>query len=297
MVPPSIAGGPDPFAVAEASDVADVLEVPTADRGRFESVYLSLARSSAGQSLSPSVRAARALAIVAGMDAGAGGATSAQERARAAWTVMPVVFGGDARELPPDHPLAGRLANDAPVRRTPDLSLVRGADDLEQFAAPMSGLAARAGEAIGSYVQPTVREVGGASSGAVRGEGRTERSFPEPGVRDLVRTGRPFSRVGGGETEIPAWFESAARRMLEQRGLSETISVAELALVASAPSRQIAAATRGNDPSPAMTQAPPGEAGAAQGEKPDIDKLAGDVYTAVLDLIAVARQRSGDPWV
>ena len=33
------------------------------------------------------------------------------------------------------------------------------------------------------------------------------------------------------------------------------------------------------------------------GEKPDIDKIAADVYAEVLRLIDIARERSGDPWV
>jgi hypothetical protein len=165
----------------------------------------------------------------------------------------------------------------------------------------LSRLAARAGEAIGSYVNPTSSEVTRASSGAARGkkaDARTERSTAEPMVQELIRTGRTFSRVGGGETSIPTWFEAAARKMLEQRGVSETVSIADLTLVASASSHSVAAASKG-DSAPAAAEGPREGSGGGGGEgnKGDIDKIAADVYAAVLEMIAVARERSGDPWV
>jgi hypothetical protein len=286
---PAAADGAEP----EVSELADAAAVPAPARARFESIYLSLSRSPAGRSLSPSVRAARALAIAAAQD-GAGATAdggSAQERARAAWSVMPVVFAGGAE------------AAAAPEARRPspfELTVVAPGGEPagdEELRPGLSRLAARAGEAIGSFVRPSGAEVAQASSGAARvAGGGAERAVAEPFVHELIRTGRGFSRTGGGETEIPSWFESAARKMLEQRGPSESLSVAELTLIATAPQRQVAASTRGA-PAPAMAQAPTGASGAEQGEKPDIDKIAAEVYAEILRLIDVARERNGDPWL
>ena len=71
------------------------------------------------------------------------------------------------------------------------------------------------------------RDVDPASLGAVH---RVPTAAPE-----LVRTGssRPQGRHGGGETEIPDWFEAAAKKMLgdagnAQQGMGSDISLAEL---------------------------------------------------------------------
>jgi hypothetical protein len=280
----------------EIAETAAALPAP--QRARFEAIYQSLSRSSAGQALSPSVRAARALAIAAAQDGATGDGGSAHERARAAWAVMPAVYAGGAAA-----PEARRAAPGA--RSAPELTVVSPAspygDDAgagDEMRPGLSRLAARAGEAIGSYVQPSAGEVTQASSGAAHVPSSSGRSGSEPFVHELIRTGRGFSRVGGGETEIPAWFESAARKMLEQRGLGETMSVAELTLIASSPSRQVAAAARdaGGGPAPSMAQASPGASG-GEAEKPDIEKISAEVYAEILKLIDIARERSGDPWL
>ena len=303
LTAPQDAAGAEPSS-AEAAEVAAAAEVPAAERTRFESIYLSLARSAAGRSLSPSVRAARALAIAAAQDGATGQGGSAAERARLAWSVMPAVYAGGA------EPGTGPTGADAAARgrALPELTVVSpygeapaGAQADDEMRPGLSRLAARAGEAIGSFVHPSASEVSRASSGAARVAGGSADRGPagEPFVHELIRTGRSFTRVGGGETEIPAWFESAAKKMLEQRGLGESLSVAELTLIASTPARQVAASTRdaGGGPAPTMSQAPAGEGGAAQGDKPDIDKIAADVYAEILRLIDVARERSGDPWL
>ena len=97
--------------------------------------------------------------------------------------------------------------------------------------------------------------------------------------------------------EIPSWFEAAAKKMLEQRGLGESISIAELRLVATAPSKQVAASARGSAPAPSASPAPGGASAAEQGEKPDIEKIAAEVYAEIVRLLEVARERSGDPWL
>ena len=117
-------------------------------------------------------------------------------------------------------------------------------------------------------------------------------------AQELVRPGRPGGRFGGGEPEIPAWFESAARRMLEERsGGSAGISLAELTLVAAAPASQIAASTK----APASA-APAAPASAGQGEPsgggaPDVEQLANEIYRHILVLMDAARARNGEPYL
>jgi hypothetical protein len=116
-------------------------------------------------------------------------------------------------------------------------------------------------------------------------------------MQELVRTGRPSGRHGGGEAEIPAWFEAAARKMLDDRsGVSEGISLAELTLVAAAPSNQIAASARGassSSSSPATTSSKQTAAAAPV----DIDQLARDVYQQIIELMDAARSRNGEPYL
>ena len=284
------------------TEIAEAVAVPAPQRARFEAIYQTLSRSSIGQSLSPSVRAARALAIAAAQDGVSADGGSAQERARAAWSVMPAVYAGEGEAARSPERIAGsRIAPSGPELTLVSPSASFGDEGgTDEMRPGLSRLAARAGEAIGSFVRPSGAEVNQASSGAAHvAGGASDRGGGEPFVHELIRTGRGFSRSGGGETEIPAWFESAARKMLEQRGLGESLSVAELTLIASTPSTQVAASTRdaGGGPAPAMANAPPGQGGSEQGEAPNIEKIAADVYAEILKLIDIARERSGDPWL
>ncbi|MBZ0232534.1 MAG: hypothetical protein K8M05_09420, partial [Deltaproteobacteria bacterium] len=103
--------------------------------------------------------------------------------------------------------------------------------------------------------------------------------------------------AGGGEPEIPAWFEAAARRMLDDRSPGGGMSLAELVLVTAAatPSKAIAASARGASPT-AVSSTPTVAAQSSGGQKPDVEKLAFEVYQEVLRLIDIARERSGDPY-
>ncbi|MCX5746634.1 MAG: hypothetical protein NT062_29510 [Proteobacteria bacterium] len=112
---------------------------------------------------------------------------------------------------------------------------------------------------------------------------------------EYVRTGsRPSARTGGGEAEIPAWFEAAARKMFDDRssGVSDGISLSELTLVTSTPSNQIAASERGvGHATPAQTQQPATSIHAAE---IDVEKLAYEVYRQILELMDTARSRNGE---
>jgi hypothetical protein len=118
-------------------------------------------------------------------------------------------------------------------------------------------------------------------------------------AQELVRTGRPSGRHGGGEVEIPPWFEAAARKMLEDRsGNADGISLAELTLVTAAPSTHIAASTR-TAPSaqPVAPAAASGSDSAKNGEPIDIDKIANEVYRQILVMMDAARARNGEPYL
>ena len=81
------------------------------------------------------------------------------------------------------------------------------------------------------------------------------------------------------------------------RGLSDSLSIADLTLIASTPSHQVAASTRGSAPAASTPTQAAGAGSAEHGEKPDVDKIAAEVYGEILKLLEVARERSGDPWL
>jgi hypothetical protein len=156
----------------------------------------------------------------------------------------------------------------------------------------LAGLSSRAGDALGSYVAP-------ASPPRAPVE-RTESSVAQraPGGSDYVQTGRTGGRFGGGEVEIPPWFESVARKLLAEQSGDAGISLAELTLVTAAPPQQIAAASVAPGKAAPMTAASTGgdqKGGAAP--QIDIDKLASDVYRDILIQMDIARARNGDPYL
>jgi hypothetical protein len=118
---------------------------------------------------------------------------------------------------------------------------------------------------------------------------------PPTAAPEYVQTGRSGGRYGGGEVEIPPWFEAAARKMLSDRSdNADGISLAELTLVTAAPASHVAASTRGapsTSPSPGAGQA----AKEPNGPPIDVEKLANEVYRNILLLMDVARARNGDP--
>jgi hypothetical protein len=122
---------------------------------------------------------------------------------------------------------------------------------------------------------------------------------PPSAAPEYVQTGRSGGRYGGGEVEIPPWFEAAARKMLAERSdNADGISLAELTLVTSAPSSHVAASTRS---APSAVPAAPAAASAAQQNSTapqiDIEKLANEVYRNILVLMDVARARNGDSYL
>ena len=320
----------DGIAAAEPGE-ADVLGaaaalVPASRRARFDALYVALSQSGEGRSWSPAARAARALALAGRGD---GATISARERATSAWDVLPVVYPGALGGAPASTEHAGdgpisAAASAAALMATyvarpspsdvarPSRGAVspqrggtsgrRGAraaevsDDMIQVTSSpgLEGLSARAGNALGAYVNPVAppsAPVEASSSGHSGAMHRAPSAAPE-----YVQT-RSGGRHGGGEVEIPPWFEAAARKMLAERsGDSDGISLAELTLVNAAPATHIAASSVApSAPSPttpgaATTSAP------ANAPKIDVEKIANELYHDIMVLMDVARARNGNPY-
>ena len=139
--------------------------------------------------------------------------------------------GGAARDVVGAGSSSDQLAD---VAEMPHVSVSPG----------MAGLSARAGDALGAYVAPATppaapREQSSSTSsvGAVM---RAPSAAPE-----YVQMGRSGGRHGGGEVEIPPWFEDAARRLLAERSGGDGISLAEMTLVTAAPASHVAASIQG----------------------------------------------------
>ena len=259
--------------------------VSSARRSKFEAMYLALGQTPAGRSVSPAARAARALAI-----AGRGDETiTARDRAAIAWDVMPqlVVASADDHGQP--------LSTGAAAARDARRSIQLADRTLVESRPGLASLSARAGEALGSYVSPAVAPA--QEQASVRHQGAVTRA--PTAAPELVRTGRSSGRHGGGEVDIPPWFESAARRMFEDRAgstMSDGISLSDLTLVHATPPSAVAASTR-SLPS-AMAPSPVGaQPSKGAGEKLDVEKIANDVYQQILVLMDAARARNGEPYL
>ncbi|MBV8757616.1 MAG: hypothetical protein JO257_10085 [Deltaproteobacteria bacterium] len=266
--------------------------VGTTRRAKFEAMYVALGQSNATRSWSPAARAARALALAGRGDE----MISARERAEIAWDVLPVVSIGElGADGEPTSLSTGEVAQRAASQRQ--------LAELSQFVEQRPGLASlssRAGEALGSYVAPQVASPRGAAASSSSSGGSAARESSGAVTRapsaapELVQTG---PRFGGGEVELPAWFEQAAKKMFEDRtGLAENIQLSELTLVQTAPAN-VAASTRGA-PS-ALPAAPAQQKGqdAQADAKIDVDKLANDVYRQILVIMDATRSRNGDPYL
>jgi hypothetical protein len=241
----------------------------------------------------------------AGADAAAGGTTSASASAAIAQAMASHVAPSWLSGPRPTATTGARGARSRAGAGPGDREVVGadfgGAADMTQVhvAGPgLSGLASRAGEALGSYIAPASppgappRE----RSSDVTSVGAVLR--PPTAEPEYVQTGRSGGRYGGGEVEIPPWFEAAARKMLGERTSGDGISFAELTLVTAAPSSHIAASTR-SAPSAAPAPSPATAAQQSSSAAPqiDVEKLANEVYRNILVLMDVARARNGDPYL
>jgi hypothetical protein len=198
---------------------------------------------------------------------------TARERATIAWDVLPQVYAV-SEDVPAPVALETqrKAAGDSPVVDSrPGLGVLSG----------------RAGEALGSYVAPAAPS---RDSGAV--------TRAPTAAQELVRTGRPAGRHGGGEIEIPPWFEAAAKKMFESQGsVSDGISLAELTLVAAAPPAAVAASTRGAPSAAPAAPSAHGQGAQDAQQKIDVEQVANDVYHQILALMDAARARNGEPYL
>jgi len=282
------------------SDVlqAAVALVPASRRARFDALYLALGRSPSGVAASPAARAARALAL-----AGRGEDTvlSARERAASAWDVLPVVYAADFETLAHDGLLPGagtpsRGSSSTPMGgRAPAREVVAPTFDFVDGRPGLGGLSARAGEALGSYVAPSPPPT--PAPAPQRDTGAVLRA--PTAAQEMVQTGRPSGRFGGGEVEIPTWFEAAARKMFESQsgGLGGDISIAELTLISNAPSNQIAASTRATPGSAPAAPSANQHAEGQRGMQVDVEKIANEIYRQILAMMDAARARNGEPYL
>lgn len=312
---PGAAEPPEADVISQARGMVDATR-----RIRFDALYVALGQSGPGRTLSPAARAARALALAGRTDDGV--SLSARERAAAAWDVLPVVFAEDydredaAEEaaLMEGSPLRGverraalrgwdgtLIAGDLTARSSSSSSSSSrsssGSDVAVDGRPGLGSLSARAGEALGSYVtQQAVPVSSGSSSYAGRSgnEGAVLRA--PTAAQEMVQTGRPSGRSGGGEAEIPAWFEAAARRMFADKGSTggaEGISLAELTLVNNAPSGAIAA----DSVSAGKATTAVADHGTHEKDEDsglDIESLAHDIFEHVEQMKKQARMLLGD---
>lgn len=308
--------------IAEPAE-ADVLGaaaamVPSSRRARFDALYIALSQSPSGRSWSPAARAARALALAGRSD---DAPTSAYERAATAWDVLPVVYATDgmtvaeieaataAGTLPALARAARRAHGLASPSSAPEMTSLAG--DVGRVDRPGLGPAiSRAGEVLGSYVAPSTGELATAAS---RGEPVIREIYREVPISqraptaaaELVRTGQSYARYGGGEVEIPAWFEAAAKKMFEEKtgaassSVDGGFSLAELTLVNAAPAAHIAASSK--VPHAAAAGTPASAAAGASPDKGkdavDVDQLATDLYQQILAMMDIARSRNGEPYL
>jgi hypothetical protein len=194
----------------------------------FEALYVALYNSPAGRSMSPAVRAARALALASSI--GEGRTSSAQARAAAAWAVMPMVIPGGAPAMPAMLDAEGARSS-APASstggapaRTPGAGIesasgrasgpphpifVEGAPGAAAASASRAAggpgqtpefrvVASRAGESLRSFVapyeEPRVATTGAASAPSARRDSSQGAVLRVPtAAQPLVQTGSPSS--------------------------------------------------------------------------------------------------------
>jgi len=289
----------------------------------FDAVYLSLGEETVASDvrpLGPAARAARALALASRARSPEDLPLSARARAAAAWAVLPAVMTGGVSA--PRAGAPGRAPRPAP---TFSASYAAGGEGETATGAPRrpSG-ASRAGEALASLVAPSFFRGDDRGDGYAPISGERARSSMPATTPTFVETGsrerpappprsepppRPAPRPAPAASpepsrkEFEAWFQSAAQKYFGEAPSASGLTIAEMTLVTSAPREQIAASeatamhTTGTQfMAGAATGGAEGGGGPGGGAPPNIDKIAQDVYDQIVRMLAVARERSGDPW-
>lgn len=286
----------------------------------FEALYVALSRSPAGRSLSPAVRAARALALagsfVAPASGSRAGATPAspggRARAAAAWAVMPTVLASGADAFWPGA--------DAFAASAPDMPTLAGAELPGSERPERQLMTARAGESLQSFVAPgeaatpvsadRAPSASASSAAASRSRGAVQRvpTAAQPlvqtsqsraqvaAVQDMIRSAQ--QKRSSGDNSIPAWFEEAARRMFQEGSDGGGISLAEMTLVTAAPARLVAASPKSAS-SGASSRPPDANSGSESHDAEptaNVEQMAREVYAEICRMIEMARSRNGNTW-
>ena len=294
------AGSDEPYTATHVVERV-AAQLPAVQQQQFRALFLRGIGS-------PSVRAAQALALVHRSGALATNASLA-ERASLAWDAMPMLevqkhleSGQGGFDLASLEALAASVADSTSTVVIPNAPRLASAlAALQSMVAPTingsvsnndaasTSASLRAGDSLASLVTSNV-----SSSSSASGAGAVRRA--PTAAAEMVRTGTRRT----GESEIPDWFEKAARKMFgEPSGTAaDGLSMADLTLINSAAPQQVAASTRGETVAPS---AAPSVASAATqgggGEKIDIERTARDVYRAVLQIMEAARARNGEPYL
>jgi hypothetical protein len=286
-----------------ATAVAEQMtSLPISQQYSFRALYLRGVGS-------PSVRAAQALALVQRSGVLASNAPL-HERAQLAWDAMPMLNSsiamqqdvGSLRSLSAgdtDSRVMTLLA-DAAVASTMSISSRQPSlvalQHAIQSGTVSSSLAASAAPSLTSLIAPTRDDKTSdtkSSSSSNNNNGAVRRA--PTAAPDMVRTGGSRS-----ESDIPDWFEKAARKMFGEQTntAADGLSLADLTLINNAPSTQIAASTKGESVSASATPSSASSAtAAAEGEKFDVERIARDVYRAVMQIMDAARARNGEPYL
>ena len=310
---------PSSFAPTFTPTESRAAAMSPANRERFEALFVALRANPSlldAAMSSPVAQAARAVALAGRRDGDH--SMSARDRASLAWSVLPIVHlqneiaerneefaAVDANGASTNEPVA-RAARARNVE-LPSLRLVgsQGESRAREFDAPVAdprpGLASlsnRAGQALGSYVTTVAADPSsfdGNSSSTGSSSSSNNSSTPR-GPTAAPEYVRPAARHGGGDVEIPAWFESAAKKMFAEQQGSDSVSFAELTLVTQAPQAAVAASTRATSTPTTSSATAAASSTPSAASKPDVEGLARDVYDSFLELMDIARWRNhGEP--
>ena len=307
------------LSLGEETVASDVRPLGPAARAARALALASRARGPEDLPLSARARAAAAWAVLpvvmtGGAPVAPGGSAAAARLSRPGSAAAPgftarYAAGGmaetsavGAASVPGATPSSARSVAGAPF----------AADD-----APRRSRSVRAGEALASLVAPAFFR--GDDRGDGYGPVPAERarpvptfvdtgSRPQPAAPPPAPAPRPAPRPAPAASaepskkEFEAWFQSAAQKYFGEAPSATGLTVAEMTLVTSAPREQIAASQASATGSPSPQTVGGGGTGAAEGpaggvpQAPNIDKIAQDVYDQICRMLAVARERSGDPW-
>ena len=258
---------------------------PTGLRAAFEAIYVALTRDPEARSMTPSERAARALAVARRTPSG--GSLSAKTRAALAWSVLPNVVSGGLEE---------KLANEVAAQTA------QSGQTTDRRLGFDGELTAVAGS--GETLRPSTRRMHAPSAApALVRTGPTHQALIEA-AQAAVSGSRgagaalPSAAAMATADGIPDWFAEAAKHIAaESPGSSSGMNLAQMTLVRTSPLSQIAASPRGGGGPRAQSG---GGAAANQGardgqsQSPDLEAMVDELASMLRDYFEIQRMRNGD---